>query len=114
MLQPSHTPGVMRGLDPRIHEAMQRLRPYRCHPLRIIMDCRVIGERSDAVLRPAMPGNDDGEVAARNLPCAGDLMNRPSGLKIQTKLVRSSLPARWCDDAHSRGETRMRKIVLTL
>ena len=24
------------------------------------MDCRVIGERSDAVLRTAMPGNDDG------------------------------------------------------
>ena len=51
----------MRGLDPRIHEAMQRLKPYGCHPLRFIMDCRVIGERSDAVLRPAMPGKDERE-----------------------------------------------------
>jgi hypothetical protein len=35
----------MRGLDPRIH-------------LFRMMDCRVIGERSDAVLRTAMPDND--------------------------------------------------------
>src|SRR5258707_12628 len=26
--------------------------------LHVVMDCRGIGERSDAVLRPAMPGND--------------------------------------------------------
>ncbi len=32
--------------DPRIHEAMQRLRPYGHHPLRFIMGCRV------------KPGND--------------------------------------------------------
>ena len=38
---------VMRGLDPRIHEAMQRPRPYGCHPLRFIMGCRV------------KPGNDE-------------------------------------------------------
>jgi hypothetical protein len=37
----------MRGLDPRIHEAAQRLRPYGCHLLGFIMDCRV------------KPGNDD-------------------------------------------------------
>src|SRR5436190_22324429 len=49
---------VMRGLDPRIHEAMQQLRRYGYLPPHFIMDCRVIGERSDAVLRPAMPGND--------------------------------------------------------
>jgi hypothetical protein len=36
----------MRGLDPRIHEAKQRLRPYGYHPLRFIMGCRV------------KPGND--------------------------------------------------------
>ena len=34
------------GLDPRIHEAMQRLRPYGYDPLRFIMGCRV------------KPGND--------------------------------------------------------
>jgi hypothetical protein len=33
--------GVMRGLDPRIHEAAQRPGPYRYHLLRFIMDCRV-------------------------------------------------------------------------
>jgi hypothetical protein len=32
--------------DPRIHEAMQRLRPYGYHLLRFIMGCRV------------KPGND--------------------------------------------------------
>jgi hypothetical protein len=37
----------MRGLDPRIHH------------LRKTMDHRGIGERSDAVLRTAMPGDDD-------------------------------------------------------
>ena len=31
---------------PRIHDAIQRLRPYGYHPLRFIMDCRV------------KPGND--------------------------------------------------------
>jgi hypothetical protein len=29
--------------------------------LHVSMDHRVIGERSDAVLRTAMPGGDDGE-----------------------------------------------------
>jgi hypothetical protein len=42
-----HTLGVMRGLEPRIHEAVQRPRPYGCSPLRFIMDCRV------------KPGNDE-------------------------------------------------------
>jgi hypothetical protein len=32
--------------DPRIHEAMQQLRPYGCRLLRFIMDCR------------GKPGND--------------------------------------------------------
>jgi len=54
--------GVMRGLDPRIHEAVQPPKPYRHHVLHFIMDCRVIGERSDAVLRPAMPGKDEREA----------------------------------------------------
>ena len=31
----------MLAYDPRIHEAAQRPRPYRWHPLRFIMDCRV-------------------------------------------------------------------------
>jgi hypothetical protein len=37
---------AMLAYDPRIHEAMQRLRPYGCHLLRFVMDCRV------------KPGND--------------------------------------------------------
>jgi hypothetical protein len=52
--------------------------------------------------------------AGGNLRRAGDLMNRPSGLKIQTKLERLPVLARWGGDVHSRGETRMRRIVLTL
>jgi hypothetical protein len=43
----------MRGLDPRIHEAAQRLRPHGLYLLRLIMDCRV------------KPGND-AERAACN------------------------------------------------
>src|SRR3972149_4417776 len=39
----------MRGLDPRIHLS------------RIMMDGRVIGERSDAVPWTAMPGHDGGD-----------------------------------------------------
>jgi glycyl-tRNA synthetase beta chain len=39
--------GVIAGLDPAIHQAKK-------------MDARVIGERSDAVLRTAMPGHDGG------------------------------------------------------
>jgi hypothetical protein len=35
--------------DPRIHEATQRPRPYGCHPLRFMIDCRV------------KPGHDRGE-----------------------------------------------------
>jgi hypothetical protein len=37
---------VMRGLDPRTHLLSK------------MMDCRVVGERSDAILRTTMPGND--------------------------------------------------------
>ena len=48
-----HTLGVMPGLDPGIHEAVQRLRLYGYHPLRFIMDCRI------------KPGNDEREVGAR-------------------------------------------------
>jgi hypothetical protein len=44
----------MRGLDPRIHHLEK-------------MDCRVIGERSDAVLRTAMPGNDEDNAPSRRL-----------------------------------------------
>jgi hypothetical protein len=46
------TMGVMRGLDPRIHVFLSAQQDA---------DGRVIGERSDAVLRTAMPGHDDGE-----------------------------------------------------
>jgi hypothetical protein len=45
----------MRGLDPRIHRFAKK------------PDRRVIGERSDAVLRTAMPG-DDIECVATGLP----------------------------------------------
>jgi hypothetical protein len=36
----------MRGLDPRIHEAVQRAKPYGLYIRIVIMDCRV------------KPGND--------------------------------------------------------
>jgi hypothetical protein len=39
---------VIAGLDPAIHAVF-----------RVGMDHRVIGERSDAVLRTAMPGGDE-------------------------------------------------------
>src|SRR5262245_117241 len=45
----------MRGLDPRIHEAVQRLKPYGCHPLHFIMDCRV------------KPGNDTWRIYRRSV-----------------------------------------------
>jgi hypothetical protein len=43
-------------------------RSYELNSLRPLMDCRVtaltrIGERSDAVLRTAIPGNDTAAVA---------------------------------------------------
>jgi len=44
--------GVMPGLDPGIPIPPARLE-NDCR------DCRDIGERSDVVLRTAMPGNDD-------------------------------------------------------
>jgi hypothetical protein len=54
----------MRGLDPRIHTMARHAMDYvRFPPLHRLMDGRVIGERSDAVLRTAMPGHDvDGLV----------------------------------------------------
>jgi hypothetical protein len=50
----------MCGLDPRIH-------------LFKTMDCRVIGERSDAALRTAMPGND---VSVKTRNALADLFCR--------------------------------------
>src|SRR5262249_38527683 len=47
---------VIAGLDPAIHGE-----PH------VSMDHRVIGERSDAVLRTAMPGGDE-ECRRRNAP----------------------------------------------
>jgi len=32
---------VVRGLDPRIHEAAHRAQHYGLRPLRFIMDCRI-------------------------------------------------------------------------
>jgi hypothetical protein len=42
--------GVMRGLDPRIHDEMPRRSPLRLSSRHGLMDCRV------------KPGNDSGEV----------------------------------------------------
>jgi hypothetical protein len=44
------TLSVIAGLDPAIHEAEQRIKIYELSSWKLIMDCRVIGERSDAVL----------------------------------------------------------------
>jgi len=49
----------MRGLDPRIHEAVQRLRSYGYHPLRFIMGCRV--EPGNDARRGHVDGRDTGE-----------------------------------------------------
>ena len=50
---------VTTGLDPVVHAEMRQQEPATlCNRTRR-MDCRVIGERSDAVLRTATPGNDD-------------------------------------------------------
>ena len=48
----------MAGLVPAIPIPLARCPPKR--------DCRDIGERSDAVLRTAMPGNDDDDVRSRS------------------------------------------------
>jgi hypothetical protein len=40
----------MRGLDPRIHDEVQRHKPYGLRVSKLIMDCRV------------EPGNDSGEA----------------------------------------------------
>jgi hypothetical protein len=39
------------------------------------MDCRVIGERSDAVLRTTMPGNDDVRIPSRDTLLCPSLAN---------------------------------------
>jgi hypothetical protein len=44
---------VMRGLDPRIHDELQRAISFRLSSRHCLMDCRV------------KPGNDNGEVGAR-------------------------------------------------
>src|ERR1700683_1369243 len=44
---------VIAGLDPAIHAA------WTLGTLHLSMDARVIGERSDAVLRTAMPAHDE-------------------------------------------------------
>ena len=38
---------------------VDRDQPFGLNLWSVIMDRRVIGERSDAVLRPAMPGEDE-------------------------------------------------------
>jgi len=53
---------VIAGLDPAIHAEKRRAQVF-ADALREphgIMDHRVIGKRSDAVLRTAMPGGDEG------------------------------------------------------
>jgi hypothetical protein len=60
------------GFDPDIHEAAQREQYYGLRLQRVIMDRRVIGERSDAILRPAMRGdasyNIDGSMRSGGRP----------------------------------------------
>jgi hypothetical protein len=51
--------GVMRGLDPRIHDELPRGITLRLPLLNSLMDCRV------------KPGNDSGEVGARLSGMAG-------------------------------------------
>jgi hypothetical protein len=54
-----HRTLVTTGLDPVVHADSRRERATKkcIRPGR--MDCRIIGERSDAVLRTAMSGNDE-------------------------------------------------------
>ena len=48
-----------RGLD---HAMSQQRALLQMSPLHVLMDPRIIGERSDAVLRTAMPGHDTAVV----------------------------------------------------
>jgi hypothetical protein len=59
---------VIAGLDPAIHTAVE-LHELAGEPrLRhVSMDARVIGERSDAVLRTATPADDEDEDQTRIL-----------------------------------------------
>lgn len=50
------------GLDPRAHTVVQRRSLLQLPSQRPLMDRRVIGERSDAVLRTTMPGDDTAVV----------------------------------------------------
>ena len=76
----------MRGLDPRIHDAADRMTVLRKVILvERLMGRRVIGERSDAVLRPAMPG-DDGGVC-----CGG---KRALGLSQNRSVLQPALAAK--------------------
>jgi hypothetical protein len=53
------TASVMRGLDPRIHDAQPRTMPHKSLSVwHFIMDCRV------------RPGTDRGEAAARVYPAS--------------------------------------------
>src|SRR5256885_14125838 len=65
---PSCKGGVMPALDAGIHAMVQRQRSYDLYQLRSLMDRRGIGERSDAVLRTAKPGDDTVlvDAASRN------------------------------------------------
>jgi len=55
---------VIAGLDPAIHERSRQFKIVRIALSHLFLDAWVIGERSDAVLRTAMPGHDDGEICA--------------------------------------------------
>jgi hypothetical protein len=50
----------MPGLDPGIHEVKAAIKSLLLILMHLTMDGRVIGERSDAVLRTAKPGHDVG------------------------------------------------------
>jgi hypothetical protein len=66
----------MRGLEPRIHDAIRRAETLRVPPLRFIMDCRV------------KPGNDE------HRRCAG-LPRRSAHPKAYSAAARFSPECAW-------------------
>jgi hypothetical protein len=92
----THPLNVMRGLDPRIHDAslqMTTLRKAAFEERRHGSPGhrRAIGEQSDAVLRPAMPGDDaerEEDNAEGRLPLS--IMTSPSYAGVNPNASASS------------------------
>src|SRR6187397_221862 len=68
---------VMRGLDPRIHDAFQRIEPCVCLLCSVIMDCRV-KPGNDASMPPAQLGYDAREFTASTASSHCRRKSRPS------------------------------------